>query len=328
MKKYMIIVALLFLVVSCDTNKFQENFNLRDRESWSNRSFETWTLQDNWSQNWDTETWALDEPQYKINSTWGELNNNLEINYNVAFYSQFPLTWTGKYAEPYQNFCEEASLLSAYYYFNSMTPSKETYISDLMKLKDIEDRLFWENWYRDTSLIESLVSLLFFQNEEYLDEFLSTESEQEKMDILENMLIANAEKWWVSWVIEDFPVWNLTQEEIKQRMYNSILSALVNWSLVVVPVYWKWLENPYFSDGWPVYHNFLITWVTWSDIDEWVFITQEVWTTRWADFEYDKEVVLENIYDFDRALYPDNFTDGEQRILILFKNDTITTYWF
>lgn len=330
MKKYIILVTLLFLAVSCDTN-LQDNYNFWELDSQS-----TWSLQ-NWRENgknipdtntwninnWNTNSWLIDNPEVQQIDTLSELYNNVEIKYDVAFYSQFPLSWTGKYAEPYQNFCEEASLLNVYYYYMWETPSKDAYIEDLMKIKNIEDKLFWENWYRDTALTESLVSLLFFQNEEYLDDFLNAESEQVKEEILENILIINAQNWWVSWIIENFPRNNLSQEELNQRIYDMILWSLVDWNLVIVPVYGKWLENPYFSAWWPVYHNFVITWVTWREIYEWEFITQEVWISLWADFKYNKEVVLENIYDFDRTLYPDSFTDWEQRILILFKTDTI-----
>ncbi|MDD3646166.1 MAG: hypothetical protein PHH06_02030 [Candidatus Gracilibacteria bacterium] len=330
MKKYIILVTLLFLAVSCDTN-LQDNYNFGELDSQSTGSLQNGrengkNIPDTNTgniNNGNTNSGLIDNPEVQQIDTLSELYNNVEIKYDVAFYSQFPLSGTGKYAEPYQNFCEEASLLNVYYYYMGETPSKDAYIEDLMKIKNIEDKLFGENGYRDTALTESLVSLLFFQNEEYLDDFLNAESEQVKEEILENILIINAQNGGVSGIIENFPRNNLSQEELNQRIYDMILGSLVDGNLVIVPVYGKGLENPYFSAGGPVYHNFVITGVTGREIYEGEFITQEVGISLGADFKYNKEVVLENIYDFDRTLYPDSFTDGEQRILILFKTDTI-----
>jgi len=249
-----------------------------------------------------------------------ESNEKFEIYYDVNFYSQFPLTWTGKYAEPYQNFCEEASLLSAYYYFKWINATKEKYIIDLNKLKEIEDKLFWEKWYKDTSVSQSLLSMYFFQNELYLEDFLKSNNFDKQNKVLQELITENIKKWWLFWKIKSFPIYD-NKEDLKQKIYSEILSSLESWYLVIVPVYWKWLKNPFFSDWWPVYHNFLITWIKWRDINEWVFITQEVWISRGANYEYDKNIVLENIYDFNKYLYPDNFTDWKQKILVLFKDN-------
>lgn len=90
-----------------------------------------------------------------------------EKELNVKFYSQFPLdiaTWA-KYEEPYQNFCEEASLLNWYYYLIWKDPSLNEYDKDLLKLKEIEDLLF-EWWYKHTSLEDTLKLLIAFQDEQ------------------------------------------------------------------------------------------------------------------------------------------------------------------
>lgn len=249
-----------------------------------------------------------------------EYDENFEINHDVNFYSQFPLTWAGKYNEPYQNFCEESSLLNAFYYFKWITSSKEDYIKDLNKLKEIEDKLFWENWYKDTSLRQSLLLFLFFQNEGYLEEFLKNSNINKKKEILQKLIAENTKKLWVIWKIESFSNYSINKEKVKQDIYFKILSSIKNWDLVIIPVYWKWLKNPFFSYGWPVYHNLIITWIKWKNIDEWFFITQEVWITKGANFKYDKKIILENIYDFDKSLYPNNFTNWKQKILILSKN--------
>ncbi len=50
---------------------------------------------------------------------------------NVLFYSQAPF---GNRNEPYQNACEEASVLLAYYYATRQTPTKKQYNKDLLNL--------------------------------------------------------------------------------------------------------------------------------------------------------------------------------------------------
>ena len=91
------------------------------------------------------------------------LPNKNEID--VKFYSQFPLdtaTWI-KYNEPYQNFCEESSLLNWYYHLIWKEPDLKEYNQDLLKLKEIEDLIFdW--WYKHTSIQDTLKLLIAFQD--------------------------------------------------------------------------------------------------------------------------------------------------------------------
>lgn len=90
-----------------------------------------------------------------------------EKELNIKFYSQFPLdvsTWK-KYQEPYQNFCEESSLLNWYYYLTWKEPTLKEYNKDLLKLKELEELLF-EWWYKHTSLEDTLKLLIVFQNDQ------------------------------------------------------------------------------------------------------------------------------------------------------------------
>ena len=216
-----------------------------------------------------------------------DANNNLETRQikkeeiekekilDVKFYSQFPLdiaTWK-KYDEPYQNFCEEASLLNWYYYLVWKEPDLKQYNKDLLKLKEIEDLLF-EWWYKHTSLEENLQVLIAFQEE----------------------------KQKIYWEILKNP----TIEDIKENISK--------WNLVIAPLYWKWLTNPYFKNWWPVYHNILI-----KGYKDDIFITNEVWVSKWDWFKYKQEEIIKNIHNFDQKLYPDKFQEWKKEILILYK---------
>jgi len=90
-----------------------------------------------------------------------------EKTLDIKFYSQFPLDIaTGvKYDEPYQNFCEESSLLNWYYYLIWKQPSLKEYNKDLLKLKEIED-LILDWWYKHTSLEDTLKLLIAFQEDD------------------------------------------------------------------------------------------------------------------------------------------------------------------
>lgn len=92
------------------------------------------------------------------------INIEKEKELDIRFYSQFPLDIsTGiKYDEPYQNFCEEASLLNGYYFLTGEQPDLKQYNNDLSKLKELEDILF-DGWYMHTSLQDTLKLLIAFQ---------------------------------------------------------------------------------------------------------------------------------------------------------------------
>lgn len=200
------------------------------------------------------------------------LSEKKEID--VKFYSQFPLdisTWI-KYNEPYQNFCEESSLLNWYYHLIWKEPNLKEYNQDLLKLKKIEDLIFdW--WYKHTSIQDTLKLLIAFQGTQK-----------------------------VFWKIVENP----TIETIKEY--------ITKWDLIIVPLYWKWLSNNLFLGWWPIYHNLLIKWYT-----EQNFITNEVWVSKWDWFMYKQSELMENIYNYDKSNYPDDFTEWKKEILILYK---------
>jgi predicted small lipoprotein YifL len=67
------------------------------------------------------------------NTVSEELPN--EVNLDVPFFSQAP---TGDWGEPYQESCEEASVLLAYYFVTGQTPTAEEFEEDLLAIVDWE----------------------------------------------------------------------------------------------------------------------------------------------------------------------------------------------
>ena len=217
----------------------------------------------------------LEKEKSSILQEESEIKIEKEKILNVKFYSQFPLdiaTWK-KYDEPYQNFCEEASLLNWYYYLVWKEPNLKEYNKDLLKIKEIED-LILDNWYKHSSIQDTLQVLIAFQE--------------------------NNQK--VFWEI----IKNPTIEDIKENISK--------WNLVIAPLYWKWLTNPYFKNWGPIYHNLLIKGYT-----EQNFIVNEVWVSKWDSFRYKQEEIMKNIHNFDKKLYPGNFQEWKKEILILYK---------
>lgn len=70
-----------------------------------------------------------------------------EINLDVPFFSQAP---DGKWSQPWQDSCEEASVLLAYYYATGQTPAKEEFKKDVLYLVEWQNKNF--SSYKDTNI--------------------------------------------------------------------------------------------------------------------------------------------------------------------------------
>lgn len=288
--KKVINIILVMLLTSCSLNENKDNEILSLNETIQNQQIQIDKLmkkQELTEKIENIKNWVYKKKEEKLKSEIEELKkiNDLQEKevikldteklLNIKFYSQFPLnisTWV-KYEEPYQNFCEESSLLNWYYFLIWKEPSLKEYNEDLLKLKELEDLLFkW--WYKHTSIKDTLKLLIAFQ----------WDDQKVFWEIIENPSI----------------------EDIKHNISK--------WNPIIVPVYWKWLSNNLFISWWPVYHNLLIKWYT-----EQNFIVNEVWVSKWDWYNYKISELMENIYNYDAELYPDNFRDWKKEILILYK---------
>lgn len=68
---------------------------------------------------------------------------------NVAFFSQAPY---GNRNQPYQDACEEASLLIWQYYLNWATKTKDEYNKDLLAMVELEMEMLW--YFESTTIME------------------------------------------------------------------------------------------------------------------------------------------------------------------------------
>lgn len=73
-----------------------------------------------------------------------------KVNLSVPFYSQAP---NGDWGMPYQEACEEASLLLAWYYVNGANPSKEDFEVDELAMVKWETDYFGQ--YQHTTILQT-----------------------------------------------------------------------------------------------------------------------------------------------------------------------------
>lgn len=239
----------------------------------------------------------IDEPKVE-ESRKTEIPSSRKI-LDVKFYSQFP---SRDYGLPFDEYCEEASLLNGIYYLTNRTPTIDEYLIDLNIIKEMEDKLFWINWYKNTSIKQTNLILQLFQNQDSFDIYLNTKTEEKKEELIQTLTQKTKYKGWVLWKI----IYNPT--------INDLTNAINRWSPVILPVYWRGINNIYFTPPWPVYHNILLKWY---DLENFIF--NEVWTIRGDGYVYSKNLIMNNIHDFVKELYPENYLLWDSKALILYK---------
>jgi len=80
---------------------------------------------------------------------------------------------------------------------------------------------------------------------------------------------------------------------------------------IIAPFAWKKLWNSFFTNWWPRYHVLVIVWY-----NEDHFITNDVWTSRWENFAYSYDVIMDSMHDLI-PLWEWNILNWEKRILVI-----------
>ncbi len=96
---------------------------------------------------------------------------------------------------------------------------------------------------------------------------------------------------------------NPTIEDLKRE--------LAQWHPIIAPFAGKKLWNSFFTNGGPRYHMLVIVWYNDS-----FFITNDVGTSRWKDFAYSYNVIMDSLHD----LVPEwewNIADWAKRVLVI-----------
>lgn len=79
---------------------------------------------------------------------------------------------------------------------------------------------------------------------------------------------------------------------IQNPSIEDLKYELSEWHPIIAPFAWKKLWNIYFKNWWPRYHMLVIVWYK-----DWIFITNDVWTNRWENFEYTYETIMNALQD-------------------------------
>lgn len=79
---------------------------------------------------------------------------------------------------------------------------------------------------------------------------------------------------------------------IQNPTIEDLKYELSEWNPIVAPFAWKKLWNIFYQNGWPRYHMLVIVWYK-----DWFFITNDVWTSRWENFEYTYETIMNALQD-------------------------------
>lgn len=216
----------------------------------------------------------------EIKNLKSQISNNLQekqvLNFekqkelNIKFYSQFPLdiaTWK-KYEEPYQNFCEEASLLNWYYYLTWKEKDLKEYNKDLLKLKELEDLLF-EWWYKHTNIEDTLKLLIAFQ----------WDNQQAFWEIIENPTVED--------IKYNISIWNPVLVPVYWKWLSNNL--FVGWW----PVYHNLLIK------WYTEQNFIVNEV-WVSKWDWYNYKIEELMKNIAD--YDKKLYPDNFLQWKKKI--------------------------
>ena len=78
---------------------------------------------------------------------------------------------------------------------------------------------------------------------------------------------------------------------------------------IVAPFAGKELWNSFFTDGWPRYHVLVIV-----GYNQWFFLTNDVGTSKWENFAYSYEVIMNAMHDLVRDW---DIGAWEKRVLVL-----------
>lgn len=190
-----------------------------------------------------------------------------QIKLKVPFTSQAP---EGVWIEPWQNACEEASIIMIDNFYKGDTLTKEKAHQEILVIFDTKERKFGPS---DDESMETVAAIINSSN-----------------------LV------WRARVVNDPTIEDLKKELSEQRP-------------VIVPVYARVLDNPYYIGDGPDYHVVVLTGY---DDATGEFITQDPGTTKGKDFRYKYEEFFNAISDF---LENGDYQNGPKRVLFTMPSD-------
>ncbi len=266
MKKVLLIIATLFLLTACTPDESQFKSDVpTTRPSFENRVGEPIGEQ-------------IDE-QIDQSAPQAALQSALpsEINLDVPFFPQAP---DADWGMPWQEACEEAAVLLAYYYATDQSPTKEEFKKDVQKLVDWQIENFGSYEHTD---IEQTAEML-------RENFLNNQTDPEG-GIRESRLRGS------DLVILNNP----TISELK--------SELAQGHAIVAPFAGRQLGNPFYTGEGPLYHMMVL-----KGYDETHFITNDVGTKRGHNFIYPYQTIMSAMHEW----HDTDINSGAKKVIVLY----------
>ncbi len=181
------------------------------------------------------------------------------INIELPFYTQAPYS---NWDYPWQEACEEASVLLVANVYKGMNLDREAYNIELLRLVDWEMEYFGA--YEHTTVAQTV----------------------EMIEI----------QYGLETVVHENPTFEDFQE------------ILASGHLIIAPFAGKYLYNPNFLNGGPIYHMVV---VKGYDAEKMQIVTHDVGTRNGADYVYDWSVVEYALHDWDNT----DILQGAARII-------------
>lgn len=169
------------------------------------------------------------------------------LNIKVDFFPQAPYA---DWSLPYQEACEEASVLLAANMLNNMNLDKKRFNMELLKLIEWEKVRFGDYLHTDIKQTEIMI-------------------------------------------IEYFKLKTIMHED---PTLENIASIIAKGNIIIAPFAGKLLNNPYFTNGGPIYHMLVIKGYNLKTRE---VITNDVGTRRGLDFAYSWDCIRNAIHDWD-----------------------------
>lgn len=181
------------------------------------------------------------------------------LNIAMPFYSQAPY---GNWDYPWQEACEEASVLLVANLYKEMELDREEFNEELLRLVDWEIEYFGA--YEHTTI----------------------EQTAEMMEL----------QYGLKTVIHEYPT------------FEDIQAILNEGHLIIAPFAGKFLGNPNFRNGGPIYHMLVIKGY---DAENLQIVTHDVGTRNGADYVYEWTVIENALHDW----HEENMLLGDKQII-------------
>ncbi len=150
----------------------------------------------------------------------------------------------------------------------------------------------YEEWCEEASII---MAVYWTKWEELTKEIADTEmkniSNFEKKTLWTYLDTSLQDVWTV---LKDY--FSFNKFKIKESITkNDIIDSLNSGNILLVPVYWRDLDNPNYNSPWPTEHMVVVIWYNPLDKE---FITHDPWTRNWKWFKYNEDVLFNAIWAY------------------------------